>query len=296
MSGNGEEEELEARGSSQIAEGPDNLVTARDFLVDDGEHVDMRYRPGNLTLASGASLTVIPVAVVDNRLVVAVPESAWHRTPGRRLLPGKSFSKPSLCAVVGCIADSRDEESDISLPLKVWFGFLAKKFESQLDFVEEVSQHNFGMAGEQQVLPFAPGLTEAVREHYAYLTAGSEAIGKPATTTQRIDQLEQMLSQMQQSLDQVLRKEGTTMVEKSEAAPAGVPGGQSRPSALKRPPARNTARKASGLDPGTVQAALSAGIPMAHIEEIGGLMKSKPRTMEEAPRKKKAPVGQPRKR
>lgn len=172
-----EEEELEPPHSSvEIIEGAENepLVTARDFLVVSGESVDHKYRPGSLTLANGETLPVIPVAEVEGRLVVAVPESSWHRTPGKRLLPAKSFTKPALCAVAGCLALEREREEDIVIQLKVWIGFLSKKLEHQLDFVNEPSGRQFGMVGDDPVLPYGPALVEVVNEHFAFLGASAK--------------------------------------------------------------------------------------------------------------------------
>ena len=48
-----------------------------------------------------------------------------------------------------------------------------------------------------------------------------------------------------------------------------------------------------GLDPSTVQNALQAGIPAAHLCEVGKIMKERPKRLEEVPRGRREAQGGP---
>eukprot|EP00435_Cladocopium_sp_Y103_P067537 s66_g30.t1 len=118
---------------------------------------------------------MIAVAEVDRNLLVAVPESAWSKTPARRLLPARALSKPILCSVAGCAPEQRDLVGFGGRDLKVWFGLIHPSLESQIDDVseEEIGYH-FYLDGEDEILPYGPALVEVSQAHFAFVTAGEE--------------------------------------------------------------------------------------------------------------------------
>ena len=91
-----------------------------------GSHTE-RTRPG---------FAIIAVSEVDSRLLVAVPETAWHRTVSKRLLPRGALQKPV------CVNDR-----SVPLPgeqLKVWLGLLKEELEGLVQY--DLQAYDVGFA------------------------------------------------------------------------------------------------------------------------------------------------------
>lgn len=81
-------------------------------------------------------VSVICVSVVDNKLLVAVPFSCWHRLVRERKLPPNSFSKAVSLAVGASLEDKRNEVVE-GVFIKLWLGFLSSEFEACITFQEQ---------------------------------------------------------------------------------------------------------------------------------------------------------------
>ena len=75
-----------------------------------------------LPIDSGARIQLAAVAVIDSKLLVAVPRSAWHKKVAQRILPQTALQKPALAEVDAVYLNGRDAEPVASL--KIWMGFL----------------------------------------------------------------------------------------------------------------------------------------------------------------------------
>ena len=244
--------------------------------------IDTDYPLGGIALSEEAEelCAIIAIAFVQSKLLVAVPEEAWHRQLTRRRLPSRTLSKAVLCAVGACSKEARGDEEDIIQEIRVWVGFLDRRMESELKFQPDLGLGlHFGSARGEFLVPFGPALVEVANEHFGFVTAESGGPGAPQAPTTvegRLSQLERMIEGVNANLSSLI------------GAPSVMaPRPKVRSSQEKNAQARKADRGGgvAGLNPTTVAAALEAGVPMAHLEEMGKILQSKPPRLEDVPRK-----------
>eukprot|EP00435_Cladocopium_sp_Y103_P045962 s453_g13.t1 len=278
--------------SQSDTEGAEPAVLGpRDFVVaqEDGT-ADHFYRVGRLTLAqTGLVTAVIAVADIDGKLLVAVPEPVWNKTVAKRLLPQRALSKPLLCAVAACPSDKREVLGFDTVDIKAWFGLLHPMLEGDVNYVgEEEIQFGFNPEGEELLFPYGPALMEVAQAHFSFATADEgmprEVPVCPPVSEERFQKLELAMEGVQQGLQQLLG-ERVGSKAKSLAKPLPPPSSNK----AKKPPSERLQKATElvrGLEPEVVQSALAAGIPMAHLQEMGAILQGKPRRIEELPRAK----------
>ena len=98
------------------------LSGLREHFVFSGTETDYDYAVGVLTVADPpTTVACISVCAVDQSVLVALPDSAWHRLKRNRFLPADTLKKPVRVAVKPCEpgdrALARDEAS-----LHLWLG------------------------------------------------------------------------------------------------------------------------------------------------------------------------------
>ena len=90
--------------------------------------------------ADPITVALIAVATTEDRVVVAVPFAAWHRTVLRRVLPPGALLKP-LPLTVDLIDRAAEEgENPHFETSKVWIGALADSAESSVFFDPESTE------------------------------------------------------------------------------------------------------------------------------------------------------------
>ena len=77
------------------------------------------------------SVAVAAIAEVGDRLLVAVPGSAWNRRAQRRVLPPGSLVRATAAAVAAC---TDREEAVAGVELRIWIGFLSPEYEAVASF------------------------------------------------------------------------------------------------------------------------------------------------------------------
>ena len=288
-----ENPETGSEGGDEVPQipGPRSFV----ILQDDGSF-DLSYAIGNLDLdfvESEKVCEVAAIAVIDGRLLVAVPESVWSRVVAKRRLATRALIKPTLVAVAACLDSARDSEEDIVVQQRVWVGFIHAELEKHLEFINAgEADYPFGEHGGVRAVPFGPALVEVANENFNFMTAESAPGGAEGVldSEARIDHLEAMMKDMKSGLDILLGKAtgGAALLptakagkKKTEADAASIPRGGPGAGSLR------------GLDPATVQNALQAGIPAAHLQEVGKIMKERPKRLEEVPRQRREKPGGP---
>ncbi|CAE7225299.1 unnamed protein product [Symbiodinium necroappetens] len=227
------------------------------------------YPVGYLSVEQGGGhsilVDIIFISKVQNRLLVAVPLSAWHRQVPRRKLPPGALSKAVALGVAGCTSDFRHQASESST-VKVWVGYLKAELEEKVFFEspgepgesEKVQFEQDG--GGEACLPFAEALVVVADEKFSFCSA----VSQESASEERLRKLEDGMALIQASLQQ-LAKNG----------PAAT-SGDSRPKAAAAPkPETRTVQSLRGLDPGVVQSARSAGIPEAHLFQMASLVRKK---------------------
>ena len=207
------------------------------------------------------------MAIIDTRLLVAVPASAWHRQTARRVLPTEGFQKIVPVDVLQCSVAERGVPLDSSM--RVWMGFMDASIAGELVSADDVEclDHQFLAGASPGCLPFASGLVDAAQEYFAFLSAeepqllesGGAAGGSGLDMEIRMEQMERTMAQIGESLQSLVTSSKGRVKFASEVE---------RPSALKAPPQRQQTEKYPDLDPSVVSAALTAGVSEAALMEM----------------------------
>ncbi len=271
-------------GASEVS-GSEGIFP-RSFVVLDPsseQPVDLHYRVGSLPLDSeeGGRCAIIAVAVIDNRLLVAVPGPVWHKKPKQRKLRSGSLGSPTQVAIAVCGEEDREQPLP-GMQIKIWVGFLAGELEEVVSFAggEEVT-FEFGSADGAPLFPFGQNLMEVAQEHYAFVSAVSGVGGlqdEAPVTESRFLELERSVQSLEHGINQLLQA-NLGKGAKSQAAAATTPS-----------PMRATPKPASrvkifpGIDTKVMNAALEAGVPSEHLSEMSKILSKKPKRLEDVPR------------
>ena len=214
--------------------------------------------------ASGDQSTchVIPIALTDGKLLVAVPSSAWHRTVARRFLPPKSLSK----AVLIELPEEAPVMGEVVRNMQVWVGLLNSDLVSSLTLghSEDLEACDFADPDGLVCMPLTSSLVEVSNDQFAFHSAtshGPEDVKEAAKPL--LENRVGALAKMQSML---------------EALPAQIAGVKND-----RVPALRASPKPTfevddfvGLDPGVVASARQAGVPDSQLAKIAKLMGKKP--------------------
>ncbi len=210
---------------------------------------------------------VIPIAIVQKKLLVAVPFEAWAKAATDRYLPKTALTKPVLVEVEGVALEEPDEGGQSKL-CKVWVGFLRGDLcrSGQVGESEEPGSLDFLDEGGRKVAPLASPLVELANDHFAFFSAAEEEYGEGG--------LEESMNKMEETLEAV-RASLVSLGGKT----GGVKGG---PTPKARP-------SFPGLDQGVVNSAIQAGIGQDQLEKLSSLL-TKPNRMEENGRRPKETI------
>ena len=117
--------DIEAGSGQEVPEIPGPRSFA--ILQDDGS-LDFGYTIGTLDLdftEGDKSCEIAAIAVIDGKLLVAVPETVWSRSVQKRRLGSRALAKPNLVAVASCFEDAREAEEDINCGAASSLGWLS---------------------------------------------------------------------------------------------------------------------------------------------------------------------------
>ena len=243
------------------------------LLLQEGGEVREDYDQCYLSFETSggqAECHVIPIAVVQRKILVAVPFGAWHRSPIERLLPRTALTKATLVEVEGVVLDDSGGDPTTQM-CRVWVGFLRGDLArgGQVGESETEGILDFGDEEGVRIAPFAAPLVEIANDHFAFVSAASAIDNPPAPLP-----VEARFSRLEESLEQI------------RVSLAGLTGGQATEGQGGRP-ARRGARALPGLDAGVVAFGRDAGISEDQLQRLSGLL-VKPNRMEEGPRAQKA--------
>ncbi|CAE7264901.1 unnamed protein product [Symbiodinium sp. CCMP2592] len=125
------------------------------------------------------SCSIVVIAQFEGSFLVAVPQTAWHRTAGRRYLPRTALSRTVLAEVLAAAADDPSAMRH-GVKLKVWLGMLDPALEDLVDFAVEgelspdVPFLGFGSRASERLNPYGPALSAIASEHYAFQTPAED--------------------------------------------------------------------------------------------------------------------------
>eukprot|EP00435_Cladocopium_sp_Y103_P040017 s110_g10.t2 len=267
------EARIVASGSEACEEVP--ITLRNSFVCESEKTINFSYPVGILSFElSAQSCNVISVVDVDGKVLVAVPDSVWHKKKAKRHIPADALSKAVRVSVQSCRAQERDTprgEPDLA----VWLGLLKSDYEDLATFeLDEgaVADVSFPVdSAGLMLLPYAASLVAIARDHFTFLSAESghhTAGGRDQEA--RIAGLESALDKIMQKLD-ALGPKGLAQPSQAAASHAGR---GARPKQQQRHPADLEAPP--GLDPGLVQQAAGAGVSRAALVEMAKFMQSQP--------------------
>eukprot|EP00435_Cladocopium_sp_Y103_P049652 s1444_g15.t1 len=271
------------------------------LVLEDGSSRE-QYDIVSLSFVSGAGedkvINLIPIAIINGKLLVAIPLGAWHKTASKRLLPRTLFTRPVKVEVLAVSSDEPAECLDCA-PLRLWVGYLDASLFPGLEVgASPIADGDISdvLADGTEAIPYGPGLAEVADQHFAFLTAISGAPDEEAEGDQEVAEveeevgvaerlkfLESSLAKIQESLSQLTPpQQPAPAFVTARAKPAPAP----RPSALrngsKKDKPGGKATLLPGLDPAVVSSARAAGIPEDQLHTLSRLV-SKSNHMEDAP-------------
>ena len=194
-------------------------------MVSGGEGCVESYGIGCLELDNPQlTIAIIAVAVVDGRVLVALPDEAWARRRQSRRLPSGALRRPTSLKVSSCGLGDRSTLSQ-NPDLKIWVGLLDPQPESAVTYDSELPEIDFPGADEQQQVPYAPALVAVCQDHFTFFTAESQVPHPPGLSPLevRMNKLEELMLEVRQTL-------------RPPALQANPKPAVTRPSALKQGP------------------------------------------------------------
>lgn len=277
------------------------------FLLTDGQlNPDFEVQLLTSHLSSGAvTCQAIQITEFENKLLVALPHSMWHRQVAQRLIVSGGFSRPTLVEVmVADLYSPMVQEENIKM--KVWVGYLHRDLAQDLQPYSAVAvcNHYFMREEGRVLIPFPDSLIAAANEHFAFFSAQEEEplphvdgedeaplaelipqkntpdgrdgqpVQEPASGSvaieRRVQNIESVMDAMQTTLQQIASKVGSTpkTVATKPKAPAKAAANQSKPLALSCQAPSKTVNSYPHLDPAVVQAALQAGVTHENLVQM----------------------------
>ena len=288
MSASGEGEDALAESGAGAVE-----VDGYSLYVYDGDSADVEYLVGAVPIQPPAGgspevFEVIFVCSIDERTLVAVPQSAWNRrAEGRRFPPG-SLVRATAVEVAAASRGARAERVP-DARIKLWLGYLedslveACRFDGGLEPTVEFAT----TSADSGFLPLGEALVEVAKDKFQFHSAlsgnpGAEGrLEDPGET--RLAKLEsamqamtETMKVMKESLVQPTAKASLPLAAprlNSSSLPAGPPVTSARPSGKS---AASGVPVYPGLDAGVVQSALAAGVGHKALEEMAALLSANP--------------------
>jgi hypothetical protein len=205
---------------------------------------------------------VVVVSEVDDKLLVAIPEGAWHKTRKKRKVDPDLLQRPIAVLVPLCALSDRSAP-DSTPTTKVWLGLLGAEFQDMI--FSDVGQADYVFPLDDvgmMKLPYAPALLAVAKDHFTFLSAESAA-PQPG-----LSQAPQVIYEARMSaLEDGLQEIKQLLSAQHPAAP--------RPPALRnaKPKVKfSPSALPEGVDPAVAQQALQAGVSPAALQDIAASM------------------------
>ena len=242
-----------------------------DNFVSSERGVNFEYQVGFLTCPDQSSrVQIIGVIEIDQQALVAVPDSAWHRTRRLRSLPEDALYKP-VRVEVRC-AGSLDRTVPEEHTIRIWLGFIKPELVDLVVYGVESEEGDvlfpvdgFGFAQ----LPYAQGLVAVAQDHFTFLSAESAAQGEQEKALAQ--DMETRMSRLERGMTDLLA--GFKEFQKGSTQAAPLPPRSVMDARAKAAPPAPPPAGATGLDPMVVQQAMAAGVSISALNEIGNAMK-----------------------
>ena len=263
-------------------DGMEDEATEEDprFVKDRQGRILSHYVPLLYTTPLGVKIQCIAVAEVDDKILMAFPHRVWNRQVAKRVIPPGTLSRPTLVEVACCAVEARDELVD-EVVMKIWVGYVTAETFATIEDLEEggtLDNRFVTTSGSEDYLPFAVSLSDALAEHFVFLSAESGATDGPGRggsgsqdLATRVSSLEDLLGKVSQNLEN-LASGLQAQAQDPQPLKTGPRVKFQDPPARKGPRSATTTSKFPSLDQSVVSAALAAGIPESNLEEMQKLM------------------------
>ena len=220
----------------------------------------------HLTFVSGEETeegfcSVIPITCMNGKLLVAVPQGAWHRSIARRYLPATALSKAVCVEVAADVPGEAPSRSDV---IRVWVGYLQKDLaeRGEVGPSDEPGCLNFGEDIGKDLLPSPQGLFEVANDQFGFFSAPEMSL---PGSVKGGGSLESRMGQLEHGLEAIRKTlEALSPPAKMTANP--------------KPAARSAARSSAegagdrgALDPGVIAAGRQAGVSEDQLRRLEAL-------------------------
>eukprot|EP00435_Cladocopium_sp_Y103_P031191 s3668_g7.t2 len=239
--------------------------------------VDPEFTVCNYVTPLGVKIQCIVAAKVDVKYLLVVPQQVWHRLTARRVVPPGVLAKPTL---VDLTCTNEEDRSVLveDVYLRVWVGYVTEETYSSLEVLElgESVDYGFKVDGVDGYLPSGNGVAEALREHFAFLSADSGEGGEPTGAIPPSEDLRERVNNLEQLMQGVA--ENANVLVSSHPSSSKVAKSSSRRVTFGAAPTTiedttlSRSSRFQGLDPGVVAAALSAGVSEENLTEMQRLL------------------------
>lgn len=225
------------------------------------------------------SVAAILIAVVQRKVLAALPAAVWSRVTAQRLLPPRALVKPYLVEVVAARAEAPEEVLEDEV-IKLWIGFLDRRLAETAEALTGGETVDYDLrytdvcTGEERI-PFGQALADLAEDHFVFQSATEGGVpsgdgGGPPDVEQRMTMLEEGLIAIQTTLSELAEQRktqtgGRPSVEGAIAAPLPP----KRLSALKKP---KEVDPMASLDPTVLHSARQAGIPEGQLHSLARLL------------------------
>eukprot|EP00435_Cladocopium_sp_Y103_P056987 s1151_g19.t1 len=163
--------------------------------------------------------------------------------------------------------------------LRAWVGYITEETYSALDTLEigDTVDYAFKVDGQDGFLPACEGVAEALREHFAFLSAESGEQEEPQEPDlqDRVSKLEELMQGVAENVKVLVSSQPSAKVAKERGATARQVTFDPAPVTIARK-VEGRADRFQGLDPGVVAAALNAGVSDENLSEMQRLLSIDP--------------------
>ncbi|CAE7297843.1 unnamed protein product, partial [Symbiodinium sp. KB8] len=245
----------------------DEPARIRSRLVFSGGRIDNNFKVGTLPCGEeGATCSIIGIAELGGRIIVALPHAVWNRKVKARKIPSNSLGK-ALSVDCATSFEGARETARPEISTKVWVGIISMELEEKVQYLEDAFVTYAFISGnpEEIVYPYGKALVSIADEQFAFMTA--ESGGGGPGIFKRMEAVETGLSTIQRLLENLQRQQGEEEDPPRQKDRGAERGARSKAIAApaKRPPL-------PGLDGGTVAAARAAGVDEEALQEMSRLV------------------------
>lgn len=282
---------------------PPDLGLFGEELVCGEDGLSLSY-PVGILKESEASPDSFEIAIVARDPVrgflVCLPKLAWDRKANKRKLPAQSLIKPLHIVLAACGEDSDRLTASEGCQCSVWIAWLKPELVGSISFPGDSSANHLfvDQETEEKCFPFAEALLAVAREKFGILPSEEPGVGPD----ERLAALEEKFSFLQGGLEELLalHKEGSGYVTakedlpatyrpKAKPAPAPTAAAKTKAKSVGRqgavvpPPPGLVQAQFPGLDPGAVNSAIQAGVPVDQLVALSRLMGNAPGGLTDTP-------------